>query len=148
MPGEPVDRPSGEGPGTVLALVGQQLGVSQPRGIIDGDMHILPADPALIALTGAVASDAMADAIDAAELLDVDMDQFARRVALIADGRRPGRESGKPTEPMAAQHAADGGDRAAEPPGHDGTGEALAAKRQDLVLLLVGQPVGAAMGTG
>ena len=32
------------------------------------------------------AGDAVADAVDAAELLDVDMDQFARLLALVAGG--------------------------------------------------------------
>jgi len=37
----------------------------------------LPADAAGVALALAVAGDAMADALEAAELLDVDMDQLA-----------------------------------------------------------------------
>jgi hypothetical protein len=35
-----------------------------------------------------IASDPVADAVDAAELLDVDMDQLARPLALVADHRR------------------------------------------------------------
>jgi hypothetical protein len=51
-------------------------------------MHELPADTTPIAPAGAIAGDAMADAVDAAELLDVNMDEFAGTVALIADDRR------------------------------------------------------------
>jgi hypothetical protein len=51
-----------------------------------------PAEPfaasAAVALAGPVAGDAVADAIDAAELLDVDMDELAGLLPLIAgDGR-------------------------------------------------------------
>ena len=41
------------------------------------DVDELPADAAAVALAGAVAGDAMADLIEAPELLDVDMDQLA-----------------------------------------------------------------------
>ena len=51
-------------------------------------MDKLPADAAAVALAGAVAGDAMADPVEAAELLDVDMDHLARGFALVADDRR------------------------------------------------------------
>jgi hypothetical protein len=38
----------------------------------------------------------MADAIDAAKFLDVDMDQFAGPLAFVADGVRAGIEGGHP----------------------------------------------------
>ena len=40
-------------------------------------MQVFPAGAALVALARAVAADAMADAVDAAELPDVDVDQLA-----------------------------------------------------------------------
>ena len=54
--------------------------------IVDGQIQIFPALAALLAaarraLPGAIAGDAMSDPFDAAELLDVDMDQLARRLA-------------------------------------------------------------------
>jgi hypothetical protein len=52
--------------------------------VVDGQMQILPADAAARALPGAVAGDAMAHAFEAAELLDVDVDQLARLVALVS----------------------------------------------------------------
>ena len=73
----------------VLALVGQQLGVGQARGVIDGDVERFPAGAAPAALTSAIAGDAMTDAVDAAELLAVDVDEFARPFALVAQGLRP-----------------------------------------------------------
>src|SRR6188472_3460900 len=42
--------------------------------------------------SGGQNADAMADAVDAAELLDVDMGELAWSVALIADHRRLGRQ--------------------------------------------------------
>ena len=81
MPGEPLDRPGGEGHRAVLTFIRQHLGVGQRRGIIDGDMDIFPAVPTLIAPAG----DTMADAIDPVELLDIDMDEFARRLSLVAE---------------------------------------------------------------
>ena len=46
----------------------------------------------------------MPDRVDAAELLDVDMDEFTGLVALIAGDLRLWPQSGKPTEPAAAAH--------------------------------------------
>jgi hypothetical protein len=59
-----------EGAGTLLRLVGQDLGVGEAGGIVDADMDQVPADALLLA--AAIAGDAMADAIDPAELLGVD----------------------------------------------------------------------------
>jgi hypothetical protein len=108
-------------------------------------VDILPAGPALVARAGAIAGDAVADAVDAAELLDVDMDEFARRVALIADDGGLGIERGKAAEPRPAQHEADSGNRPAQPPGYGRTGQTLTAKCHDLIRLRITQPVGAAM---
>ena len=47
---------------------------------------------------------ALPDRVDAAEFLDVDMDEFTGLVALIADDLRLWPQSGKPTEPAAAPH--------------------------------------------
>jgi hypothetical protein len=78
--------------GTVLFLVLHQGGVGQPRGVIEGDVEELPAGAALAALACAVAGDAMADAVDAAELVGVEVDQCAGPFALVADdlARRDG----------------------------------------------------------
>jgi hypothetical protein len=35
VPGEPIDRAAGEGDRAFLALIGQQPGVGEPRGVID-----------------------------------------------------------------------------------------------------------------
>ena len=76
--GEPGERP-GEEAGVSGRLVGQDLGVGQARGVIDGDVQEFPADAALCCAPRAVAGDPVADAVDPAELLDVDVDQLAGR---------------------------------------------------------------------
>ena len=42
--GEPGERPAEEGGGAGLALVGQDLGIGQARGIVDRDVQGLPAN--------------------------------------------------------------------------------------------------------
>src|SRR5690348_2553225 len=97
-------------------------------------MNELPPSPA--AAGAAIAVDAVADALDAAEFLDVDMDELAGFVALIADDLRLGHQGRQPAEPVAAQHAPDRRDRMAQPLGDKRAGEMLAAQRHDGVLLL------------
>ena len=84
--GEPGQRPLEEGHGALLALVGQDLGVGEARGVVDADVQEVPADAALLAAP--VAGDAVADAVDPAELLDVEVDQLAGPLALVADRSR------------------------------------------------------------
>jgi hypothetical protein len=57
--------------------------IGQPAVVIDCDVHELPAGDALptaadpsLGLAGAAAADAVADITDAAELLDVDVDEL------------------------------------------------------------------------
>ena len=75
---EPGDGPGGEPDRAFLAFVRQDLGVGQARGVIDGDVDKLPAGAALVAPSAAIAADTVADAVGTAELLDIDMDEFAR----------------------------------------------------------------------
>lgn len=72
----------------------------------NGDVDILPADAALAALTGAVAADVMANAVDAAELFDIDTDQLTWLVALIADGN-VGRRVPEGAKPMCDMRVVD-----------------------------------------
>src|SRR5271166_5832461 len=66
------------------------------------------------ALSSAVAGDAMADAVDPSQLLDVDVDQLAGMGAFIAAHRLNRLQSAEPVEPPASQDAADGGRRELE----------------------------------
>ena len=62
-----------------------------------------------LALAGALAGDAVADPLEAAELLDVDVDQFAGRLALVADHRLGRLQIPHPAQAQRAQDAADRG---------------------------------------
>src|SRR4051812_3841884 len=120
-----------EGYGAVLALVGQPGGEGQPRGIVDGDVEVFPAGAALAALPGAVAGDAVADAVDPAELLDVDVDQLAGVLALVTDDRGLGLKGGEAVEPEPTQCQAHRRAGQAELAGNGRAGAALAAQGLD-----------------
>src|SRR5438309_983144 len=95
MAGEERDRACKEGDDRGGLLIAEDLGVGQAGAIVDRDVHTLPAGSAA-GHTGGVsldwrasvtasARDAMPSATcDAPELLDVDMDQLARSLALVA----------------------------------------------------------------
>ena len=102
--------------------------------------------PAPRLLGGTLAGDAVADLLEAADLLDVDVDQLAGAGALVAADRHGRRQVLEPAEPAPAQHAADRGRRDADLPGDLVAGPALATPRDDLRDDVVGrrptQPMG------
>jgi hypothetical protein len=74
------DAEAGEpGHGALLALVGRQFSLGEARGIVDGDVQVLPAGAAVADHAAAMAGDAMTVPVDAAELPGVDVDRFAGR---------------------------------------------------------------------
>ena len=87
--------------------------------------------PRCVALAGAIAGDAMADAVELAELFDVDVDQLAGLLALVAADRLGGSRALSLLRPrrlrtrltVAGRNAGFGGDRLA--------GQALPAQRFD-----------------
>src|SRR5262249_59765561 len=101
------------------------------RGIVDSDMDELTADAAIVALASAVASDAMADLVESAEFLDVDVDEFAGVFALVAAWRLGRFQGAQSIEPQAPQDATDGGCRDAGVDGDRLAGQTLAAQRLD-----------------
>jgi hypothetical protein len=68
-----VDAGFEEGYGACLLFVEHDLDEGDTRCIIDANMDEFPANATTVALTGTIAGDAMADPIDLAEFLDVDM---------------------------------------------------------------------------
>ena len=72
-----------------LFLVLHDLAEGEPGSIVDADMNIFPADPCRERLLcpRAIAGDAMADPVEFAELLDVDMDELAGMLAFVAADR-------------------------------------------------------------
>src|SRR3954468_18524603 len=71
------DRGLEEGDRALLLLVRKDLREGHAGGVVDADVDELPSDAPAFALTGSIASDAMADPVEAAELFDIDVDQFA-----------------------------------------------------------------------
>src|SRR5579872_5700009 len=59
--------------GGLALLVGEDFAIGEPGVIIDGEMEILPSLAPAIALALAVAGDAMTDALDTPQPLDVDV---------------------------------------------------------------------------
>lgn len=90
----------------------------------------------------------MADAVDPAELLDVDVDQLARVLALVADDRGLGLEGGEAVEAEAAERQPDRRSGQAKLAGNGRTGAALAAQRLDAGGDLGGLPGRAAVRSG
>src|SRR5215471_3230828 len=107
-------RGAQEGDGAVGFLVGQDLAEGEARGIVDADMDILPTDAAAVALAGAIAGDAVADAVEAAELFDIDVEQFAEPLTLVAADGFGRFECPQLVEPEALQDPADAGRRDAQ----------------------------------
>src|ERR1700687_1000596 len=79
---KPGYRPTQEGGGGFLELVGKDLDVGQTRMVVDTDMGELPAAASLVASPHA--RDAIADAVDAPELLGVQVQEVSGRGMLVA----------------------------------------------------------------
>lgn len=110
---DPVEGIEGErllqgGDGTGDLFVGMDTGKAQAGVIVDGDVQRL--DARAFAAVCPVAGAPHAGTHEAAEFLDVQVDQFSGMLPFVADGRRSfGVEVFKAIELMPAQHAADRG---------------------------------------
>ena len=121
-----------EGDGVSLALVGQDLGEGDARGVVQAKTSDeLRADAAVLA--GARTGGAVADLLEPSELFDVEVEQLAGVGALVAPDRRGRRQVLGPAQPAPSQAAADRGRRDADLPGDLVTGPALPAQRGDLL---------------
>src|SRR5690606_11228776 len=77
-----------EGDSALLALVVHNLDESDARGVIDADVDELPADAEMtVDRTRMSSGDAVPHRANPAELLDVEMDELAGVLALIATHR-------------------------------------------------------------
>src|SRR5713101_1273823 len=122
-----------EGDGALFFLIRHDLGEGEARGVVDADMDELPADAAAVALAGAVAGDAVADAVEASELLDVDVDHLAGVLALVAADRLDRVKRLQLVQPKPFENPADSGRRDASRLGDLLAGPALAAQDFDLL---------------
>lgn len=88
-------------------FVGHDLSEGDARGVVDTDMYELQADATTVGPAGAVTGDAVADAIEPAELLDTDVDELAGMLALVAADRLGGLQVAHPADPQTLQDPAD-----------------------------------------
>jgi hypothetical protein len=129
VPGRGAGQEAGGG---VFSLVGEDLGVSQPGVIIEGGVQVAVAQDGLavagapgrgdggleVVLAGLPAVDAPSAAVgDVAELLDVDVDQLAGPLALVAADGQPGTavQVRQARAAVAAQDRVDGRRRQVQP---------------------------------
>jgi len=99
-----------EADGRRRSLVGEDLDVGQAGEVIDGDVDALPADllaanpggvgPCSTPRSGAPGDPFARAALDAPELLDVDVDELARPAAFVAVDRLGGLEPRALAEPL------------------------------------------------
>jgi hypothetical protein len=123
-----------EGDGTLLALVGHDLHKRDARSIVDADMDELPADAAVAVDHARMPSgDAVPDTADSAELFNVEVNEFARVLALIAPDRLSGFQSTQLIQAEPTQDAADSGGRDAGLGSDLLAGPALTAQPLDLL---------------
>jgi hypothetical protein len=112
-------------------FVGQETSEGEAGVIVDGDVETFDAG-AWIA-NGAIAGGANAGALETAQFLDVEVEEFAGGGAFVALGRRFWRfESGEAVEAVAAQHAGEGGLGDVKDGEDLGVGAALATQGEDL----------------
>src|SRR5258708_5956153 len=95
-------------------------------------MDVLPADTAAVALTGPISRDPMADLVEAAELLDIDVDHVARMLSLVPTHRFGWLQVAHPVQSQASQDATDSRRRYGQVRGDLFTGETLPAQDFDL----------------
>jgi hypothetical protein len=136
------DRCLEKGDRAALLLVRHDLREGDAGVIVDADVHVFPADAALITLASAVAGDAVSDLIELTELFDVDVDQLAGMLALIAPHRLGGLERGEPIEPEPPQDAAYGSGRDRELASDLGPSVALSAQNLDGIACGLGSLAG------
>jgi hypothetical protein len=104
VPGDEASKEGGSGWGSFIS---EDLRISKSGGIVDGDVDELPAGaPAVLP---AVAGDAMADDLNATQLLGVDMDELAGMVSLVAADRFFRIQVLEPRETLASKDASHGG---------------------------------------
>ena len=119
-------------------LVGEHFDIGKPGRVVDRDVDELPADPT--AARPAVAVGSVAGPADLAELLDVDMDEFARPRPLVAVCRLLRRDPRELPEPVPDKDGADGRQRHPERFRDLRAGKAQLAQRDDQLFAIGRRP--------
>jgi hypothetical protein len=128
--GVPGDQPSKEGGSGWGSFVSQDFGISQTGGIVDGNVNELPAGSSTA--LPAVACDAVADDLDAAQLLGVDMDELSRMVSLVSADGLLRVEVFEPRKTLPGQDAGNRGGAGADARGDLEAGLTTPAQTEDL----------------
>lgn len=102
-----------EGDGILLALAVENPAEGEARVVVDADMDELPSDAAAAAPAGTVFGDAVSGAGEAAEFLDVEVQELAGGGVLISPDRFGGFEIAPAVETVTREDAPDGGAREA-----------------------------------
>jgi hypothetical protein len=100
-----------KGHGAVGGFVGLDLGEGDAGMVVNADVDEIPASAAALVRTRPIAGDAVADTLETPELFDVDVNDLAWVLALIAALRFGRLQITYPVQAQAAQDAADGGRR-------------------------------------
>ena len=124
---------SGEDTGDLF--IWEEAGEGEAGVVVDGDVEGF--DAGVAAAFGAITGGADTGALKATQLLDVEVEEIAREVALVADDRWFGRfEGGETIETVAAQDAGESGLGNGQQSEDLGVGAALTAKGEDLLFEL------------
>src|SRR5580704_5256857 len=115
--------------GAVL-LIGQDGGEADPAVVVDGDVQVLVACAS--GLARSVSVDAVAGLDDARQPLDIEVDEAARPLVLVAHDRGRRIERLEPVHAVAAKDAADGSAAQAKRVGDPPAVVAQPAKSQNL----------------
>src|SRR5207244_3621610 len=95
--------------GAFLLLVGEDISTRYPRMVVDSDVDEFPACTLTAAIACAASGDAVAHAAETAELLNVEMDDLAWFLALVAWMWLLQLEAREPAEAAAFENARDAG---------------------------------------
>jgi len=129
--GERLDRPPEEPDAGGALLIAEDLDVGHPCRVVDGDVAVLPSELLRVVVAGVLAGDPVARPIEAAQLLDVDVDELARVAPAVAVGRLRRLESPQAVQADAPEHDAHRGGRHSELSGDARSGPAQAAELLD-----------------
>ena len=133
---EPAQRADQEAGGGAAPLVGQHFDVGKPRGIVDG--HVEEVVAHALARSEAVAGDAVADALEAGELLDIEVYELARPLALTAANRHRRLQALEPPDPTPLQPGRHGGASDIDLPGDLSAAAVLTGGREMATVLVTG----------
>src|SRR3954452_5869284 len=100
-----------EGNSTLRRLIGLDLGEGDAGMVVNADVDEIPTGATAFVRATRIAGDPVADTLETPEFFDVEVNDFAWILALIATFRLGRLQIADPVQAQAAQDAADGGRR-------------------------------------